>query len=72
LGDNQVEEDFDLESDDEDDDIAEGFDDEELEDVKDGELHISNTISYLSISYSTFACFAFVLYASYGSSITCL
>lgn len=38
LGDNQVDEDFDLESDDEfdDDDIAEGFDDDELEDVKDG------------------------------------
>lgn len=36
LGDNQIEEDFDLESDDDDDDIAEGFEDEELEDVKDG------------------------------------
>lgn len=36
LGDNQIEEDFDLESDDDDDDIAEGFEDEELEDIKDG------------------------------------
>lgn len=42
LGDNQVEEDFNLESDDDDDDIAEGFEDEELEDVKDGK-HFATT-----------------------------
>ncbi|KAF1796039.1 P-loop containing nucleoside triphosphate hydrolase protein [Mucor lusitanicus] len=47
LGDNQVEEDFNLESDDDDDDIAEGFEDEELEDVKDAPLHVLPLYSML-------------------------
>ncbi|KAI8640295.1 P-loop containing nucleoside triphosphate hydrolase protein [Parasitella parasitica] len=52
LGDNQIDEDFDLESDEDDDDddgddIGEGFEDEELEDVKDAPLHVLPLYSML-------------------------
>ena len=46
-GENKVEEDFDLSSDDEDDDIGEGFEDEELVDVKDAPLHVLPLYSML-------------------------
>lgn len=46
LGENQVDEDFDLSSDDED-DIAEGFEDDELADVKDAPLHVLPLYSML-------------------------
>ncbi|KAI8986924.1 P-loop containing nucleoside triphosphate hydrolase protein [Pilobolus umbonatus] len=47
LGDDYVEEDFDLESDDSDDDIGEGFEDDELVDVKDAPLHVLPLYSML-------------------------